>query len=159
MAYIINIVCYLLRKIHFHIFVYLVLFIIYIVNFYLRYSFGTDISPKILLLVFETNPKEVSGFFKTYLMTDGMYKTIGAFVIVVTSIILGERLKNRIRQMVNKPVFLVLLTIIVLFGVIGGASALGRYTSLRFLSARACPCPISAIPSMPYGCRARISIT
>ena len=28
MAYIINIVCYLLRKIHFHIFVYLVLFII-----------------------------------------------------------------------------------------------------------------------------------
>ena len=130
MAYIINIVCYLLRKIHFHIFVYLVLFVIYIVNFYLRYSFGTDISPKILLLVFETNTKEVSGFFKTYLMTGGMYKTIGAFVIVVTFIILGERLKKRIRQMVNKPAFLVLLTIIVLFGVIGGASALGRYTSL-----------------------------
>ena len=85
MAYLINIICYLLRKIHFHLFVYILLFIIYIVNFYLRYSFGTDISPKILLLVFETNPKEVSGFFKTYLMTDGMYKTIGAFVIVVNT--------------------------------------------------------------------------
>ena len=130
MAYLINIICYLLRKIHFHLFVYILLFIIYIVNFYLRYSFGTDISPKILLLVFETNPKEVSGFFKTYLMTDGMYKTIGAFVIVVTFIILGERLKKRIQQMVNKPAYQILLTIILLFGIIGGASALGRYASL-----------------------------
>ena len=130
MAYLINIICYLLRKIHFHLFVYILLFIIYIVNFYLRYSFGTDISPKILLLVFETNPKEVSGFFKTYLMTDGMYKTIGAFVIVVIFIILGERLKKRIRQKVNKPAYQILLTIIVLFGIIGGASALGRYASL-----------------------------
>ena len=130
MAYLINIICYLLRKIHFHLFVYILLFIIYIVNFYLRYSFGTDISPKILLLVFETNPKEVSGFFKTYLMTDGMYKTIGAFVIVVIFIILGERLKKRIQQMVNKPAYQILLTIIVLFGIIGGASALGRYASL-----------------------------
>ena len=91
MAYLINVVCYLLHKTHFHILVYVVLFVIYIVNFYLRYSFGTDISPKILLLVFETNPKEVSGFFKTYLMTNGMFKTIGAFVIVITLIILGER--------------------------------------------------------------------
>ena len=43
MAYLINVVCYLLRKAHFHILVYIVLFVIYIVNFYLRYSFGTDI--------------------------------------------------------------------------------------------------------------------
>ena len=130
MAYLINVVCYLLRKVHFHILVYIVLFVIYIVNFYLRYSFGTDISPKILLLVFETNPKEVSGFFKTYLMTNGMFKTIGAFVIVITFIILGERFKKRIQQKVDIPAFRYLLTIVVLFGFVNGISALGRYASL-----------------------------
>lgn len=130
MGYFISLVGYLLRKVHFHILVYLVLFIIYIVNFYLRYSFGTDISPKILLLVFETTPKEVSGFFKTYLMTNGMFKTIGACVIVMVLIILGEYYKKRIQQMVNKPVYQYLLSIIVLFGFINGASAISRYASL-----------------------------
>lgn len=130
MSYLICLICYLLRKVHLHILAYFVLFIIYIVNFYLRYSFGTDISPKILLLVFETNPKEVSGFFKTYLMTDGMFKTIGAFVIVLTLIILGEYYKKRIQQKINKPAFLYLLAIILLLGVIGGASAIGRYARL-----------------------------
>ena len=72
MAYLINVVCYLLRKTRIHLLLYVILFVVYIVNFYLRYSFGTDISPKILLLMFETNTKEVSGFFKTYMMTDGM---------------------------------------------------------------------------------------
>lgn len=130
MAYLINVVCYLLRKTRIHLLLYVILFIVYIVNFYLRYSFGTDISPKILLLMFETNTKEVSGFFKTYMMTDGMLKTVGAFVIVLTMIIIGERFKKVISKRLDLPVVRCLLTVFLLTGVICGATAIGRYAGL-----------------------------
>lgn len=130
MAYLISLVGYALRKTRLHLLFYVVLFVIYIVNFYLRYSFGTDISPKILLLMAETNPKEATGFFKTYMMTDGMRKTIGAFIIVLTMIIVGERYKKTIGRKLSQPVIKSLLAVFVLIGVISGASAVGRYVGL-----------------------------
>ena len=76
MAYVICLCSNWLHKIHLKVFLYVILFTIYAVNCYLRLAFSTDISPKILLLLFETNSKEVSGFFSTYFFTPAMYKTI-----------------------------------------------------------------------------------
>lgn len=130
LSYLICICSYLARRIRLQYLFYLILFVIYIVNFYLRYSFGIDISPKILLLIVETNAKEVSGFFKTYMMTDGMFKTIGAFFILMTMIVLGERYKDKIYRITNRNIIIGLLACLVAFGLIGGISCVGRYASL-----------------------------
>ena len=62
LAYLICLCSYWLRKIHLKVVFYLILFVIYAVNYYLRLAYSTDFSPKILLLLLETNNKEISGF-------------------------------------------------------------------------------------------------
>ena len=59
MAYLVCLCSHWLRKIHLKVVFYIILFAIYAVNCYLRLAFSTDFSPKILMLLFETNSKEV----------------------------------------------------------------------------------------------------
>lgn len=129
-SYLICICSYFLRKIHLKVIFYILLFTIYIVNFYLRNAFTTDISPKVMLLLFETNTKEISGFFKTYFMTTAMYKTIFVLVALLVMTIIGEAFRKRIAQWLERPICKWALTIILLFGIISGASAISRYYNL-----------------------------
>ena len=130
-AYFICLVSTLLRRIHLKVLFYTILLAVYIVNFYLRFAFSTDISPKILLLLFETNAKEVSGFFRTYFMTSAMYKTIGALVVLTALILIGEHFRERINQIVSRrPLFSWCAAIMLLVGIVGGSSAFVRYWGL-----------------------------
>lgn len=130
MSYLVCIAAYLLRKIHPKVLFYIVLLAVYITNFYLRYAFTTDISPKIVLLLFETNSKEVSGFFRTYFMTPAMYKTVAVLAVLLILIIVGERLRSWISVVMDKTAGRLAIATILLFGVIVGASAVPRYWRL-----------------------------
>ena len=95
MAYLICVCSYFL-KIHLKVFFYVVLFIIYTFNCYLLYQFNSDIAPNIILLLFETNSKEVSGFFEKYFFTSGTYKTLFVVGVLLTLTIVGEYFNKRI---------------------------------------------------------------
>ena len=90
MAYLVCLCSHWLRKIRLKVVFYIILFAIYAVNCYLRLAFSTDFSPKILMLLFETNSKEVSGFFSTYFFTPAMYKTITVVTVFLLLTIVGE---------------------------------------------------------------------
>ncbi len=125
--------CYLawiLRKLHIKILIYISLFIIYAINCYLRYAYSTDFSPKILLLLFETNTKEISGFFKTYFLTPAMYKTIFVVSAMLLISIAGEFFRKKIAKIASAAIFVWPLYIILLIGITGGATAIIRYTKL-----------------------------
>ena len=130
MAYLICICSYFLQKIHLKVFFYVILFIIYIFNCYLLYQFSSDIAPNILLLLFETNSKEVSGFFQNFFFTPATLKTviIVGFLLVLT--ILGEHYNKRITKFASKPVSVCIIAIILLIGCIGGVGVTKRYWEL-----------------------------
>lgn len=130
MAYLICLCSYWLRKIHLKVLFYVILFTIYAVNCYLRLAFSTDISPKILLLLFETNSKEVSGFFSTYFFTPAMYKTIAMVCALLVLTIIGEIFRKRIAQIIAKPIATYIIIPVILLGAIGGCAALYRYSHL-----------------------------
>ena len=130
MSYLICLVSYWLRKIHLKVLFYIILFVIYAVNCYLRLAFSTDISPKILQLFFETNSKEVSGFFSTYFFTPAMYKSIAMVTILLILVIVGEIFRKKIAKLVEKPIGIWILTPVLLLGIIGGASTFVRYAKL-----------------------------
>ena len=130
MSYLICLVSYWLRKIHLKVLFYIILFVIYAVNCYLRLAFSTDISPKILQLFFETNSKEVSGFFSTYFFTPAMYKSIAMVTILLILVVVGEIFRKKIAKLVEKPIGIWILTPVLLLGIIGGASAFVRYAKL-----------------------------
>lgn len=130
MAYLICLCSHWLRKIHLHVLFYIVFFTIYAVNCYLRLAFSTDISPKILLLLFETNSKEISGFFGTYFMTPAMYKTIAMVCALLFLTIVGEIFRKRIAKIANKPIATYILIPVLLIGAVGGSVALFRYGRL-----------------------------
>ena len=130
MAYVVCLISYWLRKIHLKVLFYVILFTIYAVNCYLRLAFSTDISPKILLLLFETNSKEVSGFFSTYFFTPAMYKTIAMVCALLVLTIIGEIFRKRIAQIIAKPIATYIIIPVILLGAIGGCAALYRYSHL-----------------------------
>ena len=130
MAYVICLCSYWLRKIHLKVLFYIIFFTIYAVNCYLRLAFSTDISPKILLLLFETNSKEVSGFFSTYFFTPAMYKTIAMVCALLILTIIGEVFRKRIAKFATKPITTYILIPIILLGAIGGCAAFYRYGHL-----------------------------
>ena len=129
-SYLVCVCSYLLRKVHIKVLFYVILFAVYIVNFYLRNAFTTDISPMIMLLIFETNTKEASGFFKTYFMTLPMYKTLVVLGILLIMTVVGELYRKKISQWLDRAVARWTLAIIILFGIIGGSSAFVRYAQL-----------------------------
>ena len=129
-SYLVCVCSYLLRKVHIKVLFYVILFVVYIVNFYIRNAFTTDISPKIIVLIFETNAKEASGFFKTYFLTTPMYKTLVVFGVLLIMTIVGELYRKKISQWLDKSIAHWILTIIILFGIIGGSSAFIRYMQL-----------------------------
>jgi heptose-I-phosphate ethanolaminephosphotransferase len=130
MAYLICICSYFLRKIHLKVFFYVILFIIYTFNCYLLYQFNSDIAPNIILLLFETNSKEVSGFFQNFFFTPATLKTviIVGFLLIMT--IIGEYYNKRISQFASKPVAMCVIAVILLIGCIGGVFATKRYWDL-----------------------------
>ncbi len=133
MILIAGLICYLswyLRKLHLKILFYAILFIIYAVNTYLRYAYSTDVSAKILLLLFETNTKEITGFFKTYFLTPAMYKTIFMVSVFLLTAIVGECFLKKIAKQASRTIAVWVLTGILLIGVVGGASAFVRYGKL-----------------------------
>jgi len=130
MAYVICLCSYWLRKIHLKVLFYIIFFTIYAVNCYLRLAFSTDISPKILLLLFETNSKEVSGFFSTYFFTPAMYKTIAMVCVLLILTIIGEVFRKRIAKIATKTITTYIIIPIILLGAIGGCAALYRYGHL-----------------------------
>ncbi len=129
MAYLICLCSSLLIKIHIKVFFYFVLFIIYSISCYLIYAFGVDITPDTLLILFETNRKEISGFFQAYFLTPAMFKTLFVLIALLISIIVGEYYNKRISQLFSKPIFIYLIAIILLFGGFGLVSTAKRYFS------------------------------
>ena len=107
-AYLICLCSYWLRKIHLKVAFYIILFTIYAVNCYLRYAYSTDISPKILLLLFETNNKEITGFFKTYFMTPAMYKTIAIVSFMLLLTVIGELYREKITRLIRRPITIIM---------------------------------------------------
>lgn len=130
MAYLICLCAYLLRRIHFKVLFYIVLFMIYAISCYLLYAYSTDIAPNLLTLLFETNSKEISGFFKTYLMTPAMLKTILILAALIVLSIVGELFRKRISKMLSRPACTWILAIILLFGAISGIGVIQRYWAL-----------------------------
>lgn len=130
MAYLICLCSYWLRKIHLKVVFYLILFVIYAVNCYLRLAYSTDFSPKILLLLLETNNKEISGFFSTYFFTPAMYKTIVMVCALLVLTIIGEVFRKRIAQIIAKPIATYIIIPVILLGAIGGCAAFYRYGRL-----------------------------
>ena len=104
MAYMICLLSYLCRKIYLKVLFYLVLFLLYGLSCYLLYAYSAYITPNILLLLFETNSKEVTGFFQTYLTTPAMFKSIVivGFLLILT--IVGEIYNKRINKISSKPI-------------------------------------------------------
>ena len=119
MAYMICLISYLCRKIYLKVLFYIVLFMLYGLSCYLLYAYSAYITPNILLLLFETNSKEVTGFFQTYLMTPAMFKSfvIVGFLLVLT--IVGEIYNKRISRIASKPACMWGLSAVLLLGAIG----------------------------------------
>lgn len=130
MASIFCILSWVLRKIYFKILIYIFLFIIYIINSYLYYAYSTDITPNIVLILAETNNKEISGFFETYLTTPASYKTIFVVVVFLVATIIGEYYNSYISKKMESKYLRIVLSLTLLFGVIFGSSAIGRYNTL-----------------------------
>ena len=130
MAYLICLCSLWLRKIRLKVLFYVILFTIYAVNCYLRLAYSTDVSPKILMLFFETNGKEISGFIKTYFMTPPMYKTIAVVTVFLLITVFGEIFRSRIARKLSKPIIRWILLPILLLGTVGGAAAVVRYCRL-----------------------------
>lgn len=128
-----TLLCYLawlLRKVYLKTFIYIFLFTIYIVNLYLTYAYSTDITPNILLILSETNNKEISGFFRTYTTSTAALKTVFVVAVLLMLAILGELFKNRIRLVAEKPIAKLAIASVLLFGIIFGASSFRRYWDL-----------------------------
>ncbi len=130
MAFLICLFSYLCRKIYLKIVFYIILFILYGLSCYLLYAYSAYITPNILLLLFETNTKEATGFFETYLATPAMFKSVAivGFLLILT--IIGERFNNRIKAFATRPFFIWLISVVLLFGIIGGIGAVKRYWDL-----------------------------
>ena len=130
MAYMICLISYLCRKIYLKVLFYIVLFMLYGLSCYLLYAYSAYITPNILLLLFETNSKEVTGFFQTYLMTPAMFKSfvIVGFLLVLT--IVGEIYNKRISRIASKPACMWGLSAVLLLGAIGSVGVIKRYWNL-----------------------------
>ena len=134
MGYLACVTAWSLRKFHIKPLIYIVLFTIYAVNCYLRYAYSTDISPKILLLLFETNSKEISGFFKTYFLTPAMYKTVFVVSGILLMTCIGEMIREKIGRLIAKTPFSQVLLTLLIIGAIGGIHPVSRYTRLALCS-------------------------
>ena len=130
MAYLICVCSYFLKKIHLKVFFYVVLFIIYTFNCYLLYQFNSDIAPNIILLLFETNSKEVSGFFEKYFFTPGTYKTLFVVGVLLTLTIVGEYFNKRITKFASKTIPMCIISVVLLIGLIGSIGTIQRYWDL-----------------------------
>ncbi len=128
MAYLICLLSHLIR--HLKIIFYLILYILYTFNCYLLYQFCSDIAPNIILLLFETNSKEVSGFFQNFFFTSATLKTviIIGFLLILT--IVGEHYNKRIMQIASKPIAMCIISVILLASCIGGVGTVKRYWAL-----------------------------
>ena len=130
MSYMLCLLSYLFQKIHLKILIYIVFFLIYALSCYLLYAYSTDIAPNLLLLLFETNSKEISGFWKTYLTTPPMLKTIFILGCLLSLTIIGEILNKKIKRIASKPVFSWIILSIIIFGAIGCLGVFNRYWAL-----------------------------
>lgn len=128
-----TLICYIswvLRKLHLKVFFYIFLFIIYTINLYLTYAYSTDITPNILLILSETNNKEVSGFFSTIISGTATFKTIFAVSILLILTIIGEIHNAKIKKIAEKPIYKCIVLSFLLFGIICGVSTFKRYWDL-----------------------------
>lgn len=128
-----TLICYaswVLRKLYLKVFFYIILFLIYTINLYLTYAYSTDITPNILLILSETNNKEVSGFFGSIISETATLKTIVVIAFLLILTIIGEVYNNRIKKHVEKPIYTIILSFILLFGIVFGSSSFKRYWDL-----------------------------
>ena len=129
-AYGICLLSYLFRKLYIKILFYLILFILYGLSCYLLYAYSSYITPNILMLLLETNSKEATGFFQTYLMTPAMFKsiTIIGFLLIMT--IIGEIFNKSISKIASNSICSIIMMIVFLFGVVGCFGVVKRYWEL-----------------------------
>lgn len=128
-----TLICYIswvLRKLYLKVFFYIFLFLIYTINLYLTYAYSTDITPNILLILSETNNKEVLGFFGTLITGTAALKTIFVVSFLLILTIIGEIYNNIIKKHVEKPIYKTIILSILLFGIVCGASSFKRYWDL-----------------------------
>lgn len=130
MAFLICLISYLCRKIYLKVVFYIILFFLYGLSCYLLYAYSAYITPNILLLLLETNSKEATGFFETYLTTPAMFKSVAIVGFLLIMTIVGERLNKRIKAFVSKPIFIWLISAMLLFGIVGGIGVVSRYWNL-----------------------------
>ena len=130
MAYMICLFSYLFRKIYLKVLFYLILFTLYGLSCYLLYAYSAYITPNILLLLFETNSKEVTGFFQTYLMTPAMFKSMAIIGILLVLTIIGEFYSKHISKLASKPICTWGLAAVLLLGALGSVGVVKRYWNL-----------------------------
>jgi len=81
-------------------------------------------------LLFETNSKEVSGFFQNFFFTPATLKTVIIVGVLLTITIIGERYNKKITKFASKPITMCIISVILLIGCIGGVGATQRYWDL-----------------------------
>ncbi len=83
---------------------YVVAYLTAIVDLYCFVKLGTTITPTLLLLVFETNAREVSEFFTSYLSIDVIFSRLGwVLLLLIIHIVWAVFRRKRMRNAMKKP--------------------------------------------------------
>ena len=62
---------------------------------FLHFALKSELTPKVVMLVMETNRSEAAGFFSTFALSQGAFKSYALTLLFVVLVVTGER--NRIR--------------------------------------------------------------
>jgi len=78
--------------------IYLILYVLFILNIFLAFNFNATISPNTLLLVFETTPTESYDFLSTYSLS---LPSILAYLITISMIVINILLERYSENIIN----------------------------------------------------------
>ena len=81
---------------------------------FLKFSFGTNISPLVVTMAFETNAKESGEFIRNYLYSKWTFLSILAIIVIIIFIVISR--KNRFLS--NKNIINAIALIVIMYIVI-----------------------------------------
>lgn len=121
-TYIFTLVVFYFKKKWLKILLYAFAIFLFAVFIFLYSSFNMFIQPNVIILIGETNMKEISGFFSAFLLTKGSFISIVAAISVILIIYIGEKYKKHIckilaiwQQKVSVSVIFLLFLLVGLF--------------------------------------------
>lgn len=85
-TYLLTVLVHLVNRTYFKVLAYTFVLILYSIYLFLRYNFGLQISPTILLLLAETSETESKEFIRTFILTGygiQVAKTVGVIILVI----------------------------------------------------------------------------